>query len=280
MHADDSSDIRQRSFLTGDGVELAVHEQVGDGQPVLFQHGLGGDQWQCDEAFPRSNLWRRVTVECRGHGASAPGEVSAISIERYAEDIIQFIESELPVPVVIGGISMGAVLSLRIALTRPELVRGLILARPAWALESAPENMRPNVRVGELLIDHSPADAESLFTRTETFRMLQAVAPDNLASLMSFFRKPDARQFGHILARISNDGPGIDPAMLRGFDTPTLVLATGEDHIHPLHLAESLATHLHAGPVVQLTPKQRDKSAYVQEFRLALDEFLNRLMTS
>ena len=51
---------------------LRMHDE-GHGAPVVFQHGLGGDAAQVAEIFPAdaAGLWRRLTLECRGHGRVA-----------------------------------------------------------------------------------------------------------------------------------------------------------------------------------------------------------------
>jgi pimeloyl-ACP methyl ester carboxylesterase len=267
--------LPEHNFHRVDGVALAVYERPGDALPVLFQHGLGGDQQQCREAFPEAACWRRVTVECRGHGRSELGNPDDISLQRFANDLIDFMEKTFVEPVVVGGISMGAALSLRIAVTRPDLVRGLILVRPAWLLDAAPETLQPNAIVGELLQRYDAVEAESRFLASETAALLNDVAADNLASLRSFFQRPDARQFGHILTVIAGDGPGITPAMLQDYTIPTRILATSQDYIHPLSLAHTLAELLDAGPVVELPPKQQDKHAYLLACRQAMENFLS-----
>jgi pimeloyl-ACP methyl ester carboxylesterase len=62
-----------------------------------------------------------------------------------------FIESRELAPLVVGGVSLGAAIALRLAVRRPELVCGLILARPAWVTRAAPDNMKPNAKCGARL---------------------------------------------------------------------------------------------------------------------------------
>lgn len=44
-----------------------------------------------------------------------------------------------------------AAIALRLAVRLPKLVRGNIIARPAWVTADGPENMAPNADVGRLL---------------------------------------------------------------------------------------------------------------------------------
>jgi len=205
----------------------------------------------------------------RDSSGESTGNSEAVSLAFHQQ------EQHMEPPIVLGGISMGAALSLRIAATRPDLVRALILARPAWVLNCAPLNMQPNLLVGELLTRHSADEARQMFCSTPIYAQLQRSAPDNLASLLSFFDRPDANQFGHVLCAISNDGPGIDESLLHNWQTPTLVLATPDDLVHPVELADELADKLNAGPVVQRPAKHNNKALYVQEFRQHLTDFLN-----
>ncbi len=258
-----------------DSVSLALHRQEGKPLGCLFQHGLGADYQQCLEIFPESLSFGFACLDCRAHGASDYGDVRHLSLATFAADLVQVIEQQMEPPIVLGGISMGASLSLRIAATRPDLVRALILARPAWALKAAPPNMQPNLLVGELLTRHSANEARQIFSGTETYSQLQRSSPDNLASLLSFFDRPDALEFGHVLCSISNDGPEIDELLLHNWQTPTLVLSTPDDHVHPVELADELAERLNARPVVSLPAKHNNKSRYVQEFKQHLTDFLD-----
>jgi pimeloyl-ACP methyl ester carboxylesterase len=256
-------------------VSLALHQQEGKPVGCLFQHGLGADYRQCLEVIPESLSYGFACLDCRAHGASDYGDPSQFSLAAFANDLVQVIEQQMEPPIALGGISMGAALSLRIAARRPDLVRALILARPAWALNAAPSNMQPNLLVGELLTRHSVDEAREIFSNTKTYSQLQRSAPDNLASLLSFFDRPDAAAFGHVLCAISNDGPGIDESLLHNWQTPTVVLATPDDHVHPIELADELAEALNAGPVIQLPAKHNNKAAYQHEFRQQLTDFLD-----
>jgi hypothetical protein len=196
---------------------------------------------QTTEAFPRDPRFRRITIESRGHGASEAGDPAQCSVHTFADDIAAFIEAHRLGPIVIGGISMGAAITLHLAVHRPEIVRGLILARPAWITASAPANQSPNVEVGRLLRDLSREDAREAFEISETARHLAEVAPDNLASLRGFFsREPQAITVA-LLQAIAADGPGVSEEDLRKLETPTLIIGHDIDYIHPLSYAATLS---------------------------------------
>ncbi|MEQ1944809.1 alpha/beta hydrolase [Mesorhizobium sp. VNQ89] len=264
-------DELKRFTIEREGLALAAYDSGGDGLLVVFQHGLCGDIGQVAEAFPDKRYLRLIGLECRGHGASQAGH--DVSIALFADDVVALIET-IGAPVVLGGISMGAAISSRIAVKRPDLVHGLVLARPAWVAQAGPENMRPNAEVGALLEKLSPDMARAAFEASETHEMLAREAPDNLESLMGFFDREPTDVTAQLLMRISADGPGISEEDLTALAVPTMVLATARDVIHPMAHAERLAALIQGAKLVEITPKGIDKSAYTSEFHAALSAFL------
>jgi pimeloyl-ACP methyl ester carboxylesterase len=266
--------IAASPFVRG-GALLHVDDAGGNGVPVVFQHGLCGDARQTAEVFPTSASFRRITLECRGHGSSAAGDFREFSLANFTDDVIALIETTGDAPVVVGGISMGAAIALRLAVRRPELVRGLILARPAWVTAAAPRNLLPNVELGALLAELPADEARAVFLATDTAQRLAQAAPDNLASLVGFFERPHQAETAALLQQISSDGPGISEQNLRALEVPTLIIGTGRDAIHPLAHAEALAELIPGARLVTITSKADNRARYVGDFQHALGDFLN-----
>ena len=253
---------------------LNVDDAGGVGLPVVFQHGLCGDARQTTEAFPRDRRFRRITIEARGHGGSEAGDPDLFSIRTFAADIAAFIEAHRLAPIVIGGISMGAASTLHLAVHRPEIVRGLILVRPAWITASAPDNNSPNREVGRLLADLSPDDAKKRFEVSETARLLAQIAPDNLASLKGFFSREPQATTAALLQSIAADGPGVTAQDLRNLETPTLIVGHEIDYIHPFSYATALSQLIPRSQLVRITPKAVSKAAYLEDLHKAITNFL------
>ena len=261
----------------GNGLSLRVRDTGGTGMPVVFQHGLCGDIHQPYDVFPRSDRFRLITVECRGHGESEAGDPGQFSIATFAEDILAYLKSGDIAHFVVGGISMGAAIALRIACMNPQAVTGLILARPAWGMDSAPVNMRPNTLVGMLLEEFGSARGLEIFEGSSTAKHLAEVAPDNLASLRGFFtRKPESIT-EELLQRISTDGPGVTKMDIARLTMPILVIGHGRDAVHPLALAKDLAALLPTARLCEITPKALSKTQYATDFTAALNDFLEGL---
>lgn len=260
--------------LTRDGLRLAVYGAGGSGPSLVFQHGLCGDARQIAEAMQGLLGQRWQGLECRGHGASQLG--AAVSIAGLAEDVAALIET-LPGPVVLGGISMGAAIASRLAVTRSDLVRALVLVRPAWVTEHAPANMAPNAEVGDLLTRYPAVEAREIFAAGATARRLAQVAPDNLASLLGFFARAPQEATARLLTTISADGPGLTEADLHGLHLPVMVCGTAEDAIHPFAHAQALAALIPQARLVDLPPKGRGKPAHLGALAAAMTRFLKEI---
>ncbi len=257
---------------------LNVDDGGGDGLPVIFQHGLCGDARQTVEAFPQDPRFRRITIEARGHGGSEAGEPTLFSVRTFASDVAAFIDSHRLAPIVVGGISMGAAIALHLAVHRPDIVRGLILARPAWIAASAPANNIPNALVGRLLAELSQEDARKAFEDCEIARLLAEKAPDNLASLRGFFSREPQSTTAALLQAIAADGPGVSEEDLRNLEIPTLIIGHDIDYIHPLSYAAAISQLIPGSQLVSVTPKALSKAAYLADFHTAVTTFLETFL--
>ncbi|XKM43658.1 alpha/beta fold hydrolase (plasmid) [Rhizobium ruizarguesonis] len=267
--------MKRTTHVSG-SVKLSVTE-TGDGEAFVFQHGLCGDAAQPALAFPDRTAFRCVTVECRGHGLSGAGRVDDLSIATFADDIVDYVQASGAEKAVIGGISMGAAISLRIAVRKPERVRALVIARPAWLAEYNPENMRPNAYVGELLETLPALEARQRFEISEIADTLRRDAPDNLASIRGFFSREPIDVTAALLRRISADGPGVSEQDIRRISVPTLVIGHQRDFVHPISYAGTLANWIPGARFVEITPKAESPEAYRSDFQAALAAFLKEL---
>jgi 3-oxoadipate enol-lactonase len=120
--------------VEADGVILSG-ECAGEGVPVVLLHGLTATRRYVvmgSRSLERSGHFV-VSYDARGHGRSAPApEPDAYGYEALAEDLLAVLDAlELP-RAVLAGASMGAHTALRLALTRPERVAGLVLITPSF----------------------------------------------------------------------------------------------------------------------------------------------------
>ena len=267
--------MRLGNFTTSDGCRL-VYAERGEGPAVLWQHGLGATRAQPDEVFPDAPARRRITLECRGHGESELGDPAALSIARFADDALELLDHLGVERATVGGISLGAAIAMRLGALRPQRVTGMILARPAWVDAKFPPPQRLNALAGALLRDFGAAEGKKRMAAVPEFVALQAASPDNAASLLGYFDRPRPETTVALLTHIPRDGPGVQRATLQAVRVPTLVIANGEDVVHPVGYAEDLAALIPSARLTIVTSKTVDRAAYVREFRTAVAGFLAR----
>jgi pimeloyl-ACP methyl ester carboxylesterase len=261
------------TILTSDGCRLS-YEVVGEGVPVLWQHGLGATRAQPAEVFPHHAGLRRITLECRGHGESELGDANKLTIEQFADDALVLLD-HLGLPrLAAGGISLGAAVALRLAAFHGERISGLILARPAWVDQPAPETQNSYPAAAHFLEQFDPEEGLRRFCETPVFQSLLAASPDNANSLAGFFSRPRPETTIALLSRIPNDGPGVPRQALERLDLPTLIVGNEQDHVHPMAYAQELSRLIPGARLRQITSKSVDRGAYVTEFRDALSAFL------
>jgi len=263
--------MAKKSFKRGDA-ELAVYED-GQGLPVVFQHGLGGDELQVAQNVPAANI-RRLTLECRGHGASSLGNARPFSIRMFAEDVLAAATAYGFDRFIVGGISMGAAIALHLAHHHAGRVAGLVLVRPAWTFEASPDNLAPIRAVAALIRSHPADEAKRRFVASETGRRIALEAPDNFSSLLGYFDRPDAVAFASVLADIAADGPDVSQAAAAALAVPTLIIGNRQDAIHPLSCAQTLANVIPGASFVEVTAKVVDKDQHFADVQDAIAHFL------
>jgi pimeloyl-ACP methyl ester carboxylesterase len=259
---------------TRDGCRLNYVDE-GSGTPVLWQHGLGATQAQAAEVFPESSQFRRITLECRGHADSELGAPEGLSIRQFADDAVVLLDHLGVRRAVAGGISLGAAMALRLAVHHPGRVSALIIARPAWISEAAPENLGIYLDVAELLARYGSEQGLEHLQATERYRLVMRESPDNAASMRSFFQRDNPASTVALLGRIPAQGPGVTREQLSRLSLPTLVIANEGDFVHSIAMATAVAELIPGAKLKIIPSKNSHREAYVEAFKAALDEFLS-----
>lgn len=111
---------------------LAIDDS-GGGDPLVLLHGLTATRryvLQGSRLLQREGF-RVIAYDARAHGESGPGD--GYEYSDLAFDLVAVLESRGVGSAVLVGHSMGAATAVRVALERPELVRGLVQITPAYA---------------------------------------------------------------------------------------------------------------------------------------------------
>lgn len=103
------------------------YESHGQGQPLLFIHGLGSStrDWEYQVAFFAPH-YRVITYDLRGHGQSDKPQ-GRYRIPMFADDTAALFSAlDLP-PAHVVGLSLGGMIAFQLALSAPQLVRTLTI---------------------------------------------------------------------------------------------------------------------------------------------------------
>lgn len=227
------------------GVELSL-ERAGEGIAVVLLHGLTATRRYVvmgSRSLERSGHLV-VSYDARGHGRSAPApEPGAYDYESLAGDLEAVLDTLDLSRAVLAGASMGAHTALRLALSRPERVAGLVLITPSFD-------------------PAAPRDEESLVGWDALARGLREGGVDGFVRAYDFGKVPDAmrttietvlrqRLAGHAhplavadaLEAVPRSHPFERIDELSTLSVPTVVVGSRDeaDPGHPLAVAELYA---------------------------------------
>jgi pimeloyl-ACP methyl ester carboxylesterase len=216
---------------------LIDYSDDGKGLPVVLMHAFANDRsiWRLQIEALRTR-YRTIAPSLRGFGASSRTDGKAVSMDRYADDIVALLDHLKIDRAVIGGISLGGYVALSIALRHARRTAGLILAHtratadnPDWASfrEALARDIeqRGAVAVAENYGDKPFSPTCPTEIKEEVRRMILRQPPTGLLSCTRGMAQRPDRSAG-----------------LSGIQVPTLVISGTEDvYIPP---AEGEAMHL------------------------------------
>lgn len=103
------------------------YETAGQGQPVLFIHGLGSStrDWEYQTALFR-RYFQTITFDLRGHGQSEKPR-GPYAMSQFAADTAALIRQVETPPVHVVGLSLGGMVAFQLAVDAPDLLRSLVI---------------------------------------------------------------------------------------------------------------------------------------------------------
>ncbi|WP_028536634.1 alpha/beta hydrolase [Paludibacterium yongneupense] len=253
------------AYATINGLSLRYFDSGDKGDAVVFQHGLAADHTQCLEVFSGLDGLRRITLESRGHGASALGDTQALTIPVLADDLLRLLDRLGIDSAWFGGISMGAALVAHLASAHPERVRGLLLVRPAWFDAPMPVNLWCLLALAALMRQYPPAQARALFLASDSYREIAAASPDNAAVQLALLERDDPEALAAVLSGIICCDPGVAPATIAGLDIPVAIVGNEQDPLHPYALARRWAAALPQASLSLVPSRSQDRARHFSE---------------
>lgn len=255
------------------------YEVIGEGPPLVFAHGLGGNHlswWQQVAHFAPSHTC--ITFAHQGFWPSSKlpeGPDPA----RYADDLQALITHLALDRVVLIGQSMGGWSGVEMSLRDPGRVRGLVLANTTGSIDARLVDAETRERI-ELWEPQARAQAESCLARG-----IHPAAGERMAreqpALHSLYRHIDETAAGldkMAIRRRLQAGKSRDPRALAATGVPVLCLVGVEDIVLPPFAAEAMSRVVPRMRVVPIAAAGH--SAYFERaeaFNRGLEDFLKAL---
>jgi pimeloyl-ACP methyl ester carboxylesterase len=131
------------------GQRLYYEDSGGDGPAVVFSHGLFMDhEMFAPQVEALKGRYRCITWDERGHAGTASDTLAPFSYYDSADDLAALLAHLGVKRAVLAGMSQGGFLSLRCALTHPEIVRALVLI-DTQAGQEDPERLKGHMQLAD-----------------------------------------------------------------------------------------------------------------------------------
>jgi pimeloyl-ACP methyl ester carboxylesterase len=243
------------------GSRLAYELHGAGERTLVYLHGLLMDSQMnrgLAEALAEQGV-RVALLDLLGHGRSdKPLQASAYRMDSYADEVVAFLDHLGVDRAVIGGVSLGADVSLQVVVRAPERVAGLLLEMPVleWAVPTAAMLFTPL-----LLAMHYASGPAGLVAR-----LLRRVPRTGMGSIDSVLEALSAppEVVKAVLHGILTGPVAPTVEQRRAIAVPMLVIAHTSDLIHPFSDAKRLVDIVPQGRLLparsifelRITPKR------------------------
>ncbi|GIU85264.1 MAG: alpha/beta hydrolase [Acidimicrobiales bacterium] len=235
--------------FTFEGLSL-YYEEFGEGDDVVvYLHGLLLDSCMnrgLARAIASTGRRRVVLLDLAGHGRSdKPLHAGAYRMDLFGRQVVALLDHLGVDTAILGGVSLGANVSLQVAVAFPERVRALILEMPVLEIATPGAAL---VFVPLLLLARFARPVVGAVTGL--VRRLPRPPHDAARSVMESMSTPPeviaAVLHGILVGPVA---PSIEDR--KKIDVPVLVLAHPRDFIHPFSDAENIVSQLQDARLVE-----------------------------
>jgi pimeloyl-ACP methyl ester carboxylesterase len=250
----------------------SVYYTKGKGKPLFFLHGLGASLHQTVSLLDGIENIQLVSLDFPGHGKTPyPSPGNEPSFDFYTDELVRLMDHLSIEKADIGGISMGAGISLSLASRYPDRVNSLILVRPAWLSESNPSNLKILLKAAEYL----PKEfGRSHFEKLDSFQKIRQELPAAAMSILGLFSPTQQKSLDKVLWHLVSDHPEINTNVINSKNIPTCIIANLDDPLHPFEMAKTLNADIVASKLHKVTSRYKNDKAHKKEVQAIIEKFL------
>lgn len=258
-------------FFEHDGVVFHYTSQ-GEGMPLIFLHGLGGSVLQPQNTLGNISGCRQIYLDQRGHGQTPLGPADVLSYETLAADVCALADHLGLDRFCLGGISMGAAVSIKTTQLHPERVEKLVLVRIA-----TPDG-RPDPQTVfwyDVLTDYIKKRDREGFMQTDVFEQVRSAAPVTAETFLRLFEDGPSLYYPQkyrIIPRLRLLERMED---LKELHVPTLILLNPMDPVHAVEYGLAFGRCIPLSRCEEVAPKILDSKRHGEDVTARICVFLN-----
>jgi len=246
----------------------------GEGVSFVFQHGLGSNLQQPQSLLSGLKQVRLISMDCPGHGQSLLGAGKKPAFAFYADEVVNMVGSLNTGPALFGGISMGAGIALNIALRYPELVKGLVLVRPAWLDKGEPENLSILLEAARYI---GNTEGRRKFTEKKEFLEIKKILPLAAQSILGVFAGTQQAEIPLVLSELVKDKPLANLDELTKLNVPCLIIGNEDDPLHPFSMAQVFHHKIQGSQLEKVVSRYIDNRSHRKQVRDLVSSFIEKL---
>jgi 3-oxoadipate enol-lactonase len=241
---------------------------------LLHAFPLGARMWEPQHVMA-AHGWRVVMPQFRGFDCTKPDPPDASSLEDYAGDIADLLDTLAVSEAVFAGVSMGGYVAFELYRHAPELFRGLVLADTRAEADS-PEARANRTRMITIAANEGAAAiADEMVPKLlgETTRRTQPSVEARVRAMI-LANQPSPLQAALRAMMTRHDST----PLLRSISVPTLIIVGEEDTLTPPPASASMAAAIPHAELVHIPLAGHLSSLeQPQAFNTAVLGFLGRL---
>ena len=243
--------------ISTNGIKLAV-QRIGTGYPLVLIHGLASSMslWAGLDQSQLEGI-QIISYDLRGHGASErPG--GAHKLAKHIADLVGLLTALDVKRATFAGLSLGGMIAMELAASRPELVASLILLDTTASFPQTTRDLFFEL-ASSASFNGMSAVADTFIEHSFTPQFIEA-NPKVVATVRKGILTSDAASFAAAARMVAKADLNVRLAQIH---CPTLVLVGAQDSLTPPELAKALADGI-SGAQFQVIPDSSHASPVEQ----------------